>query len=224
MALYQSLGRLVTLMFGDAYYAPLNDNLGTVSGYPVTPISKISLGSPAAADTNYIVESVAISDGSTTALTLAHSTLDVPRNIQAVAAATSSSDAILNIVGTDLYGNTITESLTLNNDTAVQTAQAFKTVTSITPAGGAGKGATDLIIGTGNKLGLPVKLNKRSDLMQAWHGSTLDGGGLTVVVGSTSANADDRGTIEFTNALDGSEIVVYMSVDTSSKLTMVGVA
>lgn len=99
MALYQSLGRLVTLMFGDAYYAPLNDNLGTVSGYPVTPISKISLGSPAAADTNYIVESVAISDGSTTALTLAHSTLDVPRNIQAVAAATSSSDAILNIVG-----------------------------------------------------------------------------------------------------------------------------
>lgn len=224
MALYQSIGRLVTLMFGDAYYAPLNDDYGQTAGYPVTPISQISLGSPVAADTNYIVELVAIADGSTTALTLAHSTLDVPRNIQAVAAAASSSDAVLNIVGTDLYGNTLTESLTLNNDTVVQTAQAFKTVTSITPAGGAGKGGTDVIIGTGNKLGLPVKLNKRTDLMQAWHGSTLDGGGLTVVIGSTSANADDRGTIAFTNALDGSEIIVWMKVDASSKLNMVGVA
>lgn len=222
MALYQSLGRLVTLMFGDAYYAPLNDTLDRVAGYPVTPVSQISLGTPAAADTNFIFESANIADGSTTALTLANTTLDVPRNIQAVAQAASSSDAVLNIVGTDLYGNTITESLTLNNDTVVQTAQAFKTVTSITPAGGSGKGATALTIGTGNKLGLPVKLNKRSDLLQAWHGSTLDGGGLTVVVGSTSANADDRGTIEFTNALDGSEIVVWMKVDPTSTLTMVG--
>ena len=209
-------------MFGDAYYAPLNDTFDRVAGYPITPIVQISLGTPAAADTTFIFESANIADGSTTALTLAHTTLDVPRNIQAVAQAASSSDAVLNIVGTDLYGNTITESLTLNNNTVVQTAQAFKTVTSITPAGGAGKGATALIIGTGNKLGLPVKLNKRSDLLQAWHGSTLDGGGLTVVVGSTSTNADDRGTIAFSNALGGSEIVVWMKVDPTSTLTMVG--
>ena len=222
MALYQSMGRLVTLMFGDAYYARLNDTFDEVAGYPVTPISKISLGSPAAADTNYIFESANIADASTTALTLAHTTLDVTRNIQAVAQAASSSDAVLNIIGTDVYGNTITESLTLNNDTVVQTAQAFKTVTSITPNGGSGKGGTAVLIGTGNKLGLPVKLNNRSDLMQAWHGSTLDGGGLTVVVGSTSAGADDRGTIEFTNALDGSEIVIYMSVDASTTAKMVG--
>jgi hypothetical protein len=222
MALYQSLGRLVTLMFGDAYYAPLNDSLYGVAGYPVTPISKISLGSPAVASADYLVTTVNVADASTTALTLAHTTLDVPRNISAVAQAASSSDAVLNIVGTDIYGNVITESLTLNNATAVQTAQAFKTVTSITPAGGAGKGATALTVGTGNKLGLPVKLNARPDLLQAWHGSTLDGGGLTVVVGSTSANADDRGTIAFTNALDGSEIVVYMAVDASTTAKMVG--
>lgn len=225
MTIYQSLGRDVVNTFGDAYYAPLNDTLGGVAGYTFTPISKISLGTPAAPVTNYIVTSTAISDGSTTALTLAHTTLDVPRNITASAQATSSSDAILNIVGKDLYGNTITESLTLNNDTVVQTAQAFKTITSITPAGGTGKGATALIIGTGSKLGLPVKLNKRSDLMQAWLGDVLDGGGVTVVTGSVSANADDRGTIAFTTSLDGVlEAVVYMSVDPSSTLKMVGVA
>lgn len=223
MALYQSIGRAATLMFGDAYYAPLNDTMGSVAGYQINPPARISLGVPAAPVTNYIVTSTSVADGSTTALTLANTVLDVPRNIQASAQAASSSDAVLDIVGKDAYGNTITESLTLNNNTVVQTNQAFKSVTSITPQGGAGKGATALIIGTGAKLGLPVKLNSRPDLMQAWLGSTLDGGGLTVVTGSASAGADKRGTITFTTALDGAtEVVVWMYVDTSTVAKMVG--
>jgi hypothetical protein len=222
MAVYQSLGRLVTLMFGDAYYPQLNDNLDRHAGYPVTQISKISLGSPAAADTNYIVESSTITDAATTALTLAHTTLAVPRSITAVGAA--GSDAILNIVGTDVYGNVLTESLTLDGVTAQETAQAFKTITSITPDGGAGLGGTEVIVGMGNKLGLPVKLTARHNLLHAFLGAVEDGGGTTVVVGSTDAGADDRGTIAFTSSLDGTEVVVYMVVDTTSKLNMVGVA
>jgi hypothetical protein len=222
MAIYQSLGRLVQLVFGDAYYAPLNDTLDHHAGYPITPVSRISLGSPVVADVDWIVTTQAIVDAAVTPLVIAHATLDVPRNITAVGA--SGADAILDIVGTDLYGNVLTETLTLNADTPVETAQAFKTVTSITPEGGAGKGATAMTVGVGNKLGFPVKLNARSDLLHAFHGATEDGGGTTVVVGSVDAGADDRGTIAFTNALDGSEIVVWMAVDTSTKLKMVGVA
>jgi len=221
MALFQSLGRLVTLMFGDAYYAPINDNKDGVAGYPVNLISKISLGSPVVADVNYIAESQAIVDAAVTALTLAHTTLDVPRNITATGA--SGADAILNVIGTDVYGNVITETITLNGTATIQGAKAFKTITSITPAGGTGLGATDVTVGTGSKLGLPVKLNARPDLLQAWFGAVLDGGGLTVVIGSTSADADKRGTIAFTSALDGSEVIVWMAVDASTNAKMVGV-
>jgi len=221
MALFQSLGRLVTLMFGDAYYAPINDNKDGVAGYPVNLISKISLGSPVVADVNYIAESQAIVDAAVTALTLAHTTLDVPRNITATGA--TGADAVLNVIGTDVYGNVITETITLNGTATIQGVKAFKTITSITPAGGSDLGATDLTVGTGSKLGLPVKLNARPDLLQAWLGLVLDGGGLTVVVGSTSADADKRGTIAFTSALDGSEVIVWMAVDASTNANMVGV-
>jgi hypothetical protein len=220
--LYQSLGRLVTLMFGDAYYPQVNDAHDGVAGYPVTPISKISLGSPAVANVNYIAASQAIVDAATTALTLtATTTLAVPRNITATGA--TGADAILNIVGTDVYGKALTETLTLNGTATIQGVKAFKTVTSITPNGGVGLGATDVTVGTGSKLGLPVKLNARPDLMQAWFGLVLDGGGLTVVIGSTSASADPRGTIAFTSALDGSEVIVWMAVDASTNAKMVGV-
>jgi hypothetical protein len=218
MATYQSIGRLVTLMFGDAYYAPLNDSLGTVAGYSVNPISQISLGTPAAPVVDYITVSTTVSG--TTAFTLAHTSLDVPRSVTAVGAA--GANAVLNIVGADAYGNAVTESVTLNGATAVETAQAFKTITSVTPASGSGSSVT---VGTGSKLGLPVKLNKRSDLMQGWLGAVQDGGGMTVVVGSTSAGADDRGTVKFTTALNGTlEPVVWMKVDATSRLNMVGIA
>jgi len=218
MALYQSIGRLVTLMFGDAYYAPLNDSLGTTAGYSVNPISQISLGAPSAPSANFIVTSTTVSG--TTAFTIANATLDVPRSVKAVGGV--GADAVLNIVGADVYGNVLTESVTLNGATAVETAQAFKTITSVTPASGSGSTVT---VGTGSKLGLPVKLNKRSDLMQGWLGAVQDGGGMTVVVGSTSANADDRGTVAFTTALNGTlEPVVWMKVDATSKLNMVGIA
>jgi hypothetical protein len=219
--LHQSLGRLVTLMFGDAYYAPVNDAHDGVAGYPVTPISKISLGSPVVADVNYIAESQIIADGAVAALTLVNTTLDVPRNITATGAL--GDDAILNVVGTDVYGNAITETITLNGTATIQGVKAFKTVTSVTPAGGAGLGAAAVTVGTGSKLGLPVKLNARPDLLQAWFGDVLDGGGSTVVIGSTSAGADKRGTIAFTSALDGSEVIVWMAVDASTNAKMVGV-
>jgi len=221
MALFQSIGRLVTLMFGDAYYAPVNDSKDGVAGYPVNLISKISLGSPAVASANFIATTQAIVDAAVTPLTLANTTLAVPRNITATGA--SGADAILDIVGTDVYGNVITETITLIGTATIQGVKAFKTVTSITPEGGSGLGATAVTIGMGSKLGLPVKLNARPDLMQAWFGAVLDGGGLTVVIGSTSADADKRGTIAFTSALDGSEVIVWMAVDASTNAKMVGV-
>lgn len=207
----------MTLVFGDAFYPPLNGGFDNHAGYPVTPVSKITLGSPAAVNAAFISASSTISG--TTPLILAATTLDVPRSVTAVGAA--GANAVLVIVGTDVYGNAITETLTLNGTTSQETAQAFKTITSVTPSSGSG---TSVTVGSGGKLGLPAKLNKRPDLLQAWLGNTLDGGGLTVVLGSVSAGEDDRGTVKFVTALSGVEVVVWMAVDASTNLSMVGVA
>ena len=56
-------------------------------------------------------------------------TLDVPRNI--VVDSGGVDTAVLTFTGTDEYGNTVVESITLNGTTAVAGKKAFKTVTGV---------------------------------------------------------------------------------------------
>lgn len=116
----------------------------------------INLGAPAALVTNGICLSQSLA--SSGALTLNGSlvsggvaTLDQPRAVQAVSSGAAT--AVLTVTGTDVYGATMVENITLNGTTAVLGKKAFKTVTGITSNAAI---ANPITVGSTDILGLPV--------------------------------------------------------------------
>lgn len=119
----------------------------------------ISLGTPIAADTNYIVESANMKVGT---YTIAHQP-DVCRRLSVThSTVATGTDTLgtLTFVGTDYDGYTISESVTPLADSAAYTTKAYKTITSITGAGWVIAGGNDtIIIGVDARLGLPYDIS-----------------------------------------------------------------
>ncbi len=137
--------------------------------------------------------------------------LPCPRNLTVTGTGTAAdvpADSVV-IAGTNIHDEVITESFlfTVNDNTAIVGAKAFKTVTSITfPAGdGADWQAT---VGFGDILGLdwelPVILNFKEFL-----GGTLEGTAATYVADDDEV---EKNTMDLNSALDGSEVIAYMLV------------
>lgn len=163
----------------------------------------IELGSPATADADGICASQ--SGTAATAMTIngalasgGVATFDVPRNV--VAAWTGT--ATLTVVGTDAYGDAVTE--TSGSGTSMAGKKAFKTITSVTPSGN----ITSATVGSGDVLGLPCFLKATGlVLKELENGSTASAG--TVVAGdgavATATTGDVRGTYDPNSACDGSK-------------------
>lgn len=86
---------------------------------------------------------------------------DVARNLVVTATAVDANDTLgkITIVGTDINGLVITEEVIPVDGTPVSTTKAFLTVTKITGSGWAISGGNDtIIVGVGNKLGLPISV------------------------------------------------------------------
>ena len=119
----------------------------------------ISLGTPIAADTNYIVESANMKVGT---YTIAHQP-DVCRRLSVThttVAAGTDTLGTLTFVGTDFDGYTISETVTPIADDVAYTTKAYKTITSITGAGWVTAGGADtIIIGVDARLGLPYDIS-----------------------------------------------------------------
>jgi hypothetical protein len=174
----------------------------------------IELGAPIAADPNGICE--AQSDTGAHSLTLdgalvsgGVATLDVPRNI--VIDSGGADTAVLTITGTDEYGNTIVESITLNGTTAVAGKKAFKTVTSVESSGTI---SNDAFVGTGDVLGLPVFLPETGYLLKELEDGADASAGTLVAGVSTTATAttgDVRGTYDPNSAADGSKVFTLIA-------------
>ena len=127
--------------------------------------------------------------------------MDVPRNIvissAATGGATSATGVNFTITGTDVYGETISEVIAgFSTGAAGAGAKAFYTVT----AAAASAAVTDAVnIGTGNVLGMPIKMADKGAVIAY----SVDGLPTTptIVVGlatgtpSTTTTADVRGTI-----------------------------
>ena len=151
--------------------------------------------------------------------------LDVARNITLRCCAVLASTPI-NVVGTDLYGNTQYEILKCTTAGAtIQGVKAFKTITSISTTG---VHATTVRMGTGNKFGLPFHITHKGKVAGAFvDGHTATG--LTVAVGNSyaattstptasSGAADVRGTVLPAPAPDGTKrFAVLMEVDASTR-------
>lgn len=172
-----------------------------------TEVVTIDLGSPNAIVTNGVAQSQSASGAHT--LTLNGSlvvggvaVLDAPRNV--IIDSGGADTAVLTINGTDLYGNAMRESLTLNGTTAVSGLKAFKTVTSITSSATITNGA---FVGTGDVLGLPVYLPGAGYIVRELENGAAPTAGVTVagvLTRPTATTGDVRGTYDPNSACDGS--------------------
>lgn len=131
----------------------------------------------------------------------------VARNVTATPGGTTGNvlAVAVTVVGTNVYGEPLTEVLpafTAGQATAVTGSKAFATVTSISvPAAGT---AVTVSVGTGAKLGLPVKLS-RNTVVAAYLANVKETTAPTVAFNATSHASN---TVTLNSALNGSDVIV----------------
>ena len=135
----------------------------------------VSFGAALLADVDKVVVSVDMKVG---AYTIAAQP-DIPRNITVTVTATDTADTMgtVVVVGTDIEGQPITETITPAAGSTVAGTKAFKTVTSVTGAGwvvDAAEGTKDKItVGIGTALGLPFKIIDNGQVLLGVVGTAL---------------------------------------------------
>lgn len=191
---------------GNVHYSPYSPD--GRAGIKLDVLKVVDLGVPVTASTEGIANDVTTYTNSTVTLTAADlllTSLDVPRNVQVVAATTAHTQ-VVTISGTDYYGEVMTEALTLNGTTAVTGAKAFYGLTGASIPPGAAASTVD--IGWGDKLGLPFRID---NAIQRVNGGLLVDNivnttatfvtGLATTVTSTAGSGDIRGTVTSTGSL-----------------------
>jgi len=169
-----------------------------------------SPGSPVVDDVDWYVASVDMKVG---AYTLAHTAPDVgARNVTVTQTAVDAEDTngTIVVVGTDLAGNVISETLTPNAGETVAGTKAFATITSITGVGwaiDAVEGDEDKItVGFGALIGLPDKLTDTAQVLAASLNNVKEAVAPAVTV---SASALELNTVDLSSALNGSPVKIY---------------
>lgn len=174
----------------------------------VHTILEFALGSPVVDDVDRIVTSTDMKVG---AYTLAAQP-DVPRNITVTQTKVDAEDTngTIVIVGTDIAGNAITETLTPNAGVTVAGAKAFKTVTSVTGVGWVIGGGNDTItVGVGSLIGLPYLLPADSLVIAGTLAGTRE---ATLPTITKSTTVLSQNTVDFTSAWAGTAGIVYVMV------------
>ena len=169
-------------------------------------------GSPALDDVDWFVASVDMKVG---AYTLAHTAPDVgARNVTVTQTATGTEDTngTIVVVGKDLAGNEITETLTPNAGATVAGAKAFASITSITGVGwvidGSEGNEDKITVGFGAIIGLPDKLTDTAQILAASRNNAVD----AISARSASASALESNTVTLTSALNGTPVKIYYLV------------
>lgn len=132
--------------------------------------------------------------------------LDRPRNV--IVDSGGADTATLTFTGTDEYGQTMSEAITLNGTTAVPGKKAFKTITAISTSAAT---TNTPFVGTGDVLGLPVHLPQLGMIVKELENGTNATAGTAVAGlrtggGSTTTTADVRGTYDPNSACDGDKV------------------
>ena len=166
----------------------------------------------ATADVDFFVASTDMKVG---AYVLANTTMPgtCARNVtvtQTITNAAEDTNGTIVVVGTDLAGDAITETLTPNGGATVAGAKAFRTVTSITGVGWVINGADEdtVTLGFGDAIGLPDMLAADSVLL-----CTLNGVREAVAPTVTfSTTVLDLNTVDLASALNGTAVEIYYGV------------
>lgn len=149
-------------------------------------------------------------------------TFDFPRNVIAVSASGTDTSVTLTYTGTDVYSVPLVETVTLTGTTTVQGLKAFLTVSKVAVSA-ATVGA--LTVGTGDKFGVPYRINKKGSLQAFWDATWNSSSATTTLAVTTTATAtsgDVRGTYLPATTSDGTRTLalwVYADeVDSSNGL------
>lgn len=154
----------------------------------------VYFGTPILASVNRIVTSANMKNG---AYTVAAQP-DVTRNITVTATAGATADTMgtIAVVGTNILGDVITETITPVAGSTVAGLKAFKTVTSVTGAGwviDAVEGTNDTItVGVGNVLGLPFEIASAGEVL-------LGALGVALIAPTVTAGAVEVSTVDISS-------------------------
>lgn len=166
-------------------------------------IHSAALGAAALGVNTAILADTAMASGATTVVTAFAGQPDVARCLTVKGNDANVTGDVV-IAGTNIGGETISETIALNGATAVSGNKAFKTVTSITLPAYAVANTERVRVGTGAKLGLPYKLSRNS-VIAAFLANVREATAPTVAV---SASALESNTATLNSALNGSAVIV----------------
>lgn len=198
-------------------YSVGKGNQKGIPGAPVSPVYVYEI-TPSTGTTVSIAAAQAVSGAGNLTIngTLATSgvaTLDVPRNVILVSSSGTDSTQTATITGTDAYSVPVVETVTLTGTTSAQGLKAFLTVSKVAMSAST---VGNISAGTGDKYGVPYRINKKGSLQAFWD-ATWNSGSATTTLGSTSTatatTGDVRGTYLPATASDGTRTLalwVYM--------------
>lgn len=150
-----------------------------------------------------VLADTAMDVAATTVVTMFAAQPDVPRNLTVKGNDANVVGDVV-IAGVDAAGGAITETIALNGAAVVAGAKAFARVTSITLPHYAAANTERVRIGTGAKLGLPVRLS-RNTVLAAFLANVREATAPTV---TTSASALSGNTVTLNSALSGADVIV----------------
>lgn len=145
----------------------------------------------------------ALANAATTFVTTFVAQPDVPRNLTVKGNDANVTGNVV-IAGLDASGVAITETIALNAANVVVGNKAFASVTSITLPAYAVANTERVRVGTGAKLGLPVRLSRNS-VIAAFLANVREATAPTVAV---SAAALSSNTVTLNSALAGTDVIV----------------
>lgn len=121
--------------------------------------------------------------------------LDCPRNVRVTQAA-AGTQRTFTVTGWDIYGQSMSEAITSTVNSVVVGKKAFYQILSVAVSGGTTTGCS---IGTGNKLGCPVRVTDRGYVVHlGWDNAVIDDGGVWVPADSTSPATTTTGDVRST--------------------------
>jgi hypothetical protein len=155
-----------------------------------------------ASDADGLLDGTALGEAVTTVTEFVNP-MPYARNVTIVASATQTGKAT--VYGTNIANQPISEELTINSDTPVVGAKAFKTVTSVVLPIKAGTETIDL--GWGEKIGLPYIMDVKP-LAFAMQGGAIETTAPTLTIDSDEL---EKNVIDLNSNLDSTKAVdIYL--------------
>lgn len=166
---------------GSAYSEPSPMDFG------VGPLGRVYIFDlvPATASNTSIVNAQAVAAAGSVTMTASSVTLDrTGRCLRFASSSAGDTTQTVTVTGTDMYGQAMTETRTLNGTTAVNGTKAFYTVTGVTASAAL---AGNLSVGTRDAYGIPVRVTDAAYVISAkWDATLADNAGTFTAADTTS--------------------------------------